>query len=75
MDPLQLRPCPSVPHGSAPNFLMEMTSSDPLPVQGVRHSMAESDCHVLCISSSLVGRPVPTTPGKKKDLGQWFRPS
>lgn len=56
---------------------MEMTSSDALPVQGGGvhgPSMAEKRGtarlgYILCTSGSLVDRPVPTTPGKKKDLG------
>lgn len=47
-----------------PSFLMESTSSDPLPVHGREEN--DSQAHVICISNSLLDRPEPRTPGKNR---------
>ena len=47
-----------------PSLLMEITSSDLLPVHGREEN--DSQAHVMCISSSLQDRPEPRTPGTKR---------
>lgn len=64
MSPLKHMPAQASRMAQIPSFLMESTSSDPLPVHGREEN--DSQAHVICISSSLLDRPEPRTPGKNR---------
>lgn len=64
VDPLQHMSAQASCMAQIPSLLMEITSSDLLPVHGREEN--DSQAHVMCISSPLQDRPEPRTLGTKR---------